>query len=182
MLKITETGLSGVLVLEYDIKHDNRGKKQNSFSKRELIEAGIEFDCVEETIYYPEKQGSLYGIHFQNKPYEHSKIVFCIKGKGIDYIVDLRKNSVSYKQWIQIELTSSDIKQILIPKGYGHAFLSLTDDTELVFRIDNYFNPDYSRAISWLDPDLNISFNITNPILSKQDIQAPFLRDSDCNL
>jgi dTDP-4-dehydrorhamnose 3,5-epimerase-like enzyme len=81
-----------------------------------------------------------------------------------------------------VELNPENRKQIYIPSGFGHAFLSLEDDTHVIIRIDNYFDPELQRAISYRDSDLNIDFPITNPILSEQVRTAPFLRDSDCNL
>ena len=182
MLIIKRTELPEVLILEYKIMHDNRGRKQNTFSRLELEKIGINVEFVEETVYYIEKKGTLYGIHFQNKPYEQSKLIYCIKGRGLDFAIDLRKDSINYKKWIKIELNSENRRQVYIPKGFGHAFLALEDNTELIFRIDNYFHSDYSRSISYLDPELNIPFEVEKPILSKQDAEAPFLANSDCNM
>ncbi len=182
MLKVTPTALQEVLILEYEKQLGTRGCSYSNFSRRELNDAGIETFFVEENVYCPKKAGTLYGIHFQNNPMAQAKLLYCTKGRGLDFAVDLRKNSYTYKQWICLELSSENRKQIYIPKGFGHAFLSLEDNTDVVMKIDNYFQQEYRRGIAWNDPDLNITFPIDNPILAQHDIEAPFLKDSDCNL
>jgi dTDP-4-dehydrorhamnose 3,5-epimerase len=181
MLRVTQTALSEVLILEYDNHLELRGNTYANFSKRELDSLGIRDDFAEENVYCPQKAGTLYGIHYQNNPMAQVKLLYCTKGRGLDFAVDLRKNSKTYKQWICVELSSENRKQIYIPKGFGHAFLSLEDNTHVVMKIDNYFQPEYRRGIAWNDPELNIAFPVDNPILAQHDIEAPFLKDSDCN-
>ncbi len=182
MLKVTPTDLPEVLILEYEKSFETRGYSYSNFSKQELNDVGIKTDFVEENVYCPEKAGTLYGIHFQNNPMAQTKLLYCTKGSGLDFAIDLRKDSKNYKRWVCIELSSHNQKQIYIPKGFGHAFLSLVDDTSVVMRIDNYFHYKYRRGIAWNDPEINITFPIDKPILAKHDIEAPFLKDSDCNL
>jgi len=182
MLKVTKLDLEDVLVLEYDIKEDNRGISYRSFSKRELDEVGIKTEFVEEILYCTKKKGTLYGIHFQNYPKVQTKLLYCTKGRGLDFAIDLRQDSKTFKRWVCVELTPENRKQIYIPAGFGHAFLSLEDDTHLLMRIDNYFDPLLSKAITYDDVELNINFNVTNPILSENDKNAPTIRNCDCNL
>ncbi len=182
MLNVAPTQLPEVLVLEYALTTESRGFSHATFSKSELHVAGIVMDVVEENVYCPRKAGTLYGIHFQNDPFAQGKLLYCIQGHGLDFAVDLRKDSPTYKQWVCVELSAENRKQIYIPKGFGHAFLSLQDDTKVVMRIDRCFDPAYARAIAWNDPDLAIDFPIKNPVLAQHDIKAPLLRDSDCNL
>lgn len=182
MLKVIPTNLPEVLILEYEKNYESRGCSYSNFSRRDLREVGIETDFVEENVYCPKKAGTLYGIHFQNNPMAQTKLLYCTKGRGLDFAVDLRRESKTYKQWVCVELSSDNRKQIYIPKGFGHAFLSLEDNINVVMRIDNYFHTEYRRGIAWNDPDLNILFPIDKPILAQHDIEAPFLKDSDCNL
>lgn len=182
MLTVESAELKEVKILRWEEKRDNRGLKIFTYSKRELEKIGIVFNYVEEAVYQIEKKNTLYGIHYQNNPKPHAKLVICTKGKGLDYIVDLRRSSPTYKKWIMIPLDSREKKQIYVPKGFGHAFLSTQDDTHIVFRIDEYFDPEFSRSISYKDKDLGIEFNTADPILSQQDVEAPTLKDSDCNL
>ena len=182
MLKATQTDLPEVLILEYEKNFESRGCSYSNFSIRELKELGIETDFIEENVYCPKKAGTLYGIHFQNNPMAQAKLLYCIKGSGLDFAVDLRRDSKTYKRWVRVELSSDNRKQIYIPKGFGHAFLSLENNTNIVMRIDNYFQQKYRRGIAWNDPDINITFPINHPILAQHDIEAPFLNASDCNL
>jgi dTDP-4-dehydrorhamnose 3,5-epimerase len=182
MLKVTKLEIEDVLILEYEVVVDNRGTKQANFSKRELEKAGIHTEFIEEMLYVPQKKGTLYGIHFQNHPQAQTKLLYCTQGRGLDYAIDLRKDSHTYKAWVCVELSVENRQQIYIPAGFGHAFVSLEDDTQVIFKIDQYFNPKLQRAIWYADEDLNIDFPVSDPVLSKQDQTAPLLRDSDCNL
>lgn len=181
LLKVKHTELTEVLILDYEPREDIRGIVYKNYSKKELNEAGITMDFVEEYLYCPAKKGTLYGIHFQNNPKAQNKLIYCTKGRGLDFAVDLRRNSKTYKQWICVELSPENRRQIYIPSGFGHAFLTLEDDTNIIYRIDEYSDPNLQRAISYKDDELNIPFNIENPILSMQDTIAPNLRESDCN-
>lgn len=182
MLKVTRLSIEDVLVLEYTASRDNRGASYKNFSKRELEEAGIFTEFVEEMLYCPEKKGTLYGVHFQNHPKAQTKLLYCTKGRGLDFAVDLRRGSKTYKQWVCVELSPENKKQVYVPAGFGHAFLSLEDDTNVVMRIDQYFDPALSRAVTFDDAELQIDFPISNPILSERDSKAPTLKNCDCNL
>ncbi|MCR3761371.1 dTDP-4-dehydrorhamnose 3,5-epimerase family protein [Clostridium felsineum] len=182
MIKIEHLDLNEVLILEYESKKDNRAVSFRNFSKRELQSIGIFTEFVEEISYHIMKKSTLYGIHFQNNPKAQSKLLYCTKGKGIDFAVDLRSDSITYKKWVCAELNPENKKQIYIPAGFGHAFLALEDDTHLVMKIDKYFDSDLSKAITYKDTELNIKFNILNPILSENDKNAPTLANSNCNL
>lgn len=182
MLNIIHLELPEILVLEYGAKEDNRGSSHCLYSKAELEDTGINTEFVEEILYRPAKKGTLYGIHFQNHPKAQTKLLCCTKGRGMDFAVDLRRDSPTFKKWVCAELSAENGKQIYIPTGFGHAFLSLEDDTNIIMRIDHYFDPALSRAIAYSDAELGIRFDISNPILSDMDQNAPTLSNSDCNL
>jgi dTDP-4-dehydrorhamnose 3,5-epimerase len=171
-----------VKIIEYEKKTDNRGFSYSIYNKGEMEKAGIFFDYKEEKMYYSQKAGTLYGIHFQNNPKAQAKLLYCIEGRGIDYVVDLRKNSTTYLKWISVELSSENRKQIYIPKGFGHVFLSLEDNTRNVMRFDEPFDTRYSRQIAYNDPDIGIDYPIKNLILAAHDINARFLAESDVDL
>lgn len=181
-MKIVVTKIPEIKVIEYEKRIDSRGFSHSIYNKKELENAGIIFEYTEETIYSSAKAGTLYGIHFQNAPKAQTKLLYCIEGKGIDYAIDLRKNSPTYLSWISVELSAENRKQIYIPKGFGHAFISLQDNTRNVMRYDEPFDPRYSRQIAFNDPDIGIRYPIDNPILAPHDREAPFLRNSDMNL
>lgn len=181
-MRVENTGLHEVKIIEYERKTDNRGFSCPTYRKNDLAEAGIAFDYTEEIEYFSEKAGTLYGIHFQNAPRAQAKLLYCTQGRGIDYAIDLRNGSPTFLKWIGVELSADNRKQIYIPQGFGHAFLSLQDHTKNVMRIDEPFDPRYSRQIAYNDPDIAIPYPIDAPILASHDIHAPLLADSDVNL
>lgn len=180
-MKITKLELDGAYILEPQYFEDNRGYFVESYSKRTLLEHGIDIDFVQDNQSFTAEKGTIRGIHFQNNPKAQTKLVRCIKGEMLDCIVDLRKDSKTYKQWLLIELSETNRKQLLIPKGFGHGFKTLTDNCEVQYKVDEFYDYDTDRSIAWNDTELNINWGETNGILSKRDSQAPLLKDSDIN-
>lgn len=180
-MKVIKTTLPEVLLLEPDVFTDYRGYYMESYSKRTLAEFGINDIFVQDNHLLSLKAGTIRGIHFQNAPYVQSKLLRCTKGKILDIAVDLRKDSPTYKQWISVQLDAESKKQIYIPKGFGHACLSLVDDVEVQYKVSELYQPDYDRAILWNDPELNISWGLDNIIVSPKDMNAPTLAESDVN-
>lgn len=180
-MKVEGTKLEEVKIIEYEARFDNRGFSYAIYHKEELEEAGIRMDYMEERVYDSEKAGTLYGIHFQNNPKAQAKLLYCIQGRGIDYAVDLRRSSPTYLQWISVELSEDNRKQIYIPKGFGHVFITLEDNTRNVMRFDVPFDSRYSRQIAYNDPVIGIEYPIRDPILAPHDINAPLLADCDVN-
>ena len=99
----------------------------------------------------------------------------------MDYAVDLRKDSPTFKKWVGVELSAENRKQIWIPSGFAHAFITLEDNCEVLYKVDEWYYPEYDRAIAWNDPDINIDWGITDPIISVKDTKAPTLANSDVN-
>jgi len=180
-MKIINTEFNEVKIIIPEPFSDNRGFRKTLYSKNEFADYGINFDILEERIYTP-KKNAFYGIHFQNNPFGQSKLISVIKGKGLDFVVDLRKNSKTYKKWIKIELDSEKNQTVYIPHGFGHGFLSLSEDFIMSFKIDQYFNTQYSKAINYKDPEISLNIEIDEGLISDQDKNAPLLKDSDCNL
>jgi dTDP-4-dehydrorhamnose 3,5-epimerase len=180
-MTVTETALLGVLILEPAVFGDERGWFMESYSTAKMENAGLSYDFVQDNHSFSAKKGVLRGIHFQNDPFAQTKLVRCTNGAVLDIAVDLRKGSPTYKKWISVELSSENKRQLLIPRGFGHGFLTLTDDTEFLYKTDNHYNAATDRSIRWNDPELAIEWGISEPVLAKKDASAPFLRDSDCN-
>jgi dTDP-4-dehydrorhamnose 3,5-epimerase len=131
---------------------------------------------------YHIKKDAFFGIHFQNNPLCQNKMISLMSGKGLDFVVDLRKNSKTFKKWFKIELNSEDNQILYIPHGFGHAFLSLSDNVVMSFKIDQYFDSNLSKSISYKDPEINLNIQINEDLISDQDKNAPFLVKSNCNL
>lgn len=181
MLKVTKMALPEVLLLEYPVRQDPRVSFSHTFFRDEMSRAGILCVFPEEITYHPFRKDTLYGIHFQNHPNPQSKLISCTHGRILDYAVDLRRDSPTYRQWLCVELAGGN-RQLFIPAGFGHAALTLEDDSHIVMRIDKGFDPLLFRSIRYDDPALGIPFPVSAPILSEQDRAAPCLADSDCNL
>lgn len=177
-MRILKTKLEGVYILEPRVFGDERGWFMETYSKINTPE--IDCDFVQDNHSYSREKGVLRGIHFQNGEHAQAKLVRCIRGAVIDVAVDLRKGSPTYMQWEAIELSAENKKQFFIPRGFGHGFLTLTEDVEFVYKTDNYYNHESDRGIIWNDPDLGIDWGIDNPILSDKDKISSFLKDSDC--
>lgn len=180
-MKITELAIPGVILLEPKYFEDYRGYYVESYSARTLQSFGIDNVFVQDNHLFSQKSGTIRGIHFQNTPKAQAKLLRCTRGKILDVIIDLRKDSPFYKKWISLELSEENRQQVLIPRGFGHACMSLVDNTEVQYKVDEFYAPEYDRAIAWNDPELNITWGIENPIVSEKDCNAPFLCDSDIN-
>lgn len=176
-MKITKTKLDGVVIIEPDVFGDNRGFFMESWSKKKMEEAGLYYDFVQDNHSKSTVKGTLRGIHFQKGDKAQAKLVRCVKGAVLDVAVDLRKNSPTFKQWVGVELSAENKKQLLIPHGFGHGFVTLTDDVEFLYKADNYYAPEADAGIRWNDPDIGIEWGVENPILSEKDRKNPFLKD-----
>lgn len=180
-MNIIETELEGVYILEPKIFGDARGWFMESWSQRTMEDAGLYYQFLQDNHSMSAQKGTLRGIHFQMNPYEQAKLVRCVRGAVLDVAVDLRKDSAHYKKWVAVELTKDNKRQLLIPRGYGHAFLTLTENTEFVYKTDQYYHVESDRGIRWDDPEINIQWPIEDPILSEKDKTAPLLKNSDVN-
>lgn len=180
-MEFERTALEGVFILKPQIFADERGWFMESYSKRSLAEIGIDCTFVQDNHICSIKRGVLRGIHFQNAPFAQAKLIRCTQGKVMDYAIDLRKSSITYKQFVCVELSAEEKKQFFIPRGFGHAVISLTDYSEIEYRVDNLYNKEYDRTISYCDKELNIPWPMDNIIVSDKDRAAPMLKESDCN-
>lgn len=179
-MKITEF-FGGVKVLEPKYFEDYRGYYSETYSSRTLKEHGLEPVFIQDNHSYSIKKGTIRGIHFQNNPKPQLKLVRCTRGRVMDYAVDLRKDSPTYKKWVAVELSAENRKQIWIPSGFGHAFITLEDNCEVQYKVDEWYYPELDRSIAWNDPEIAIPWGIDNPIVSEKDIKAPTLQTSDVN-
>lgn len=178
-MKITKTKLDGVVIIEPDVFGDNRGFFMESWSKKKMEEAGLFYDFVQDNHSKSTVKGTLRGIHFQKGDKAQAKLVRCVKGAVFDVAVDLRKNSPTFKQWVGVELSAENKKQLLIPRGFGHGFVTLTDDVEFLYKADNYYAPEADAGIRWNDLDIGVEWGVENPILSEKDKKNPFLVEAE---
>ena len=180
-MKIIDTKLPDVKVLEPDVFGDHRGWFMETWSQKKLEDLGQHFTFVQDNQSYTAKKGTLRGIHFQNGEWSQAKLVRVVAGAVLDVDVDLRKGSPTYLQWVGVELSADNKRQLLIPRGFGHGFVTLTDDVEFVYKVDNDYNKESDRSIRFDDPQIGVNWGVVDPILSDKDKSAPFLKDSDCS-
>lgn len=176
-MKITKTKLDGVVIIEPDVFSDNRGFFMESWNKKKMEEFGLYYDFVQDNHSKSTVKGTLRGIHFQKGDKAQAKLVRCVKGAVLDVAVDLRKNSPTFKQWVGVELSAENKKQLLIPRGFGHGFVTLTDDVEFLYKADNYYAPEADAGIRWNDPDIGVDWGVEKPILSEKDKKSSLLKD-----
>ena len=140
-----------------------------TFDNNEFKNNELQRDWVQENHSRSEKKGIIRGLHFQVEPYSETKLVRCIRGKIFDVAVDLRKGSKTFGKWHGVFLSEENKKMFFIPRGFAHGFCTLTDISEVVYKVDNFYSPEHERGLLWNDPDIAIEWPVTNPILSIKD-------------
>lgn len=178
-MKIIDTELAQVKLIKPDVFGDNRGWFYESYSYEKLKNLGIDVKFVQDNRSYSKEKGTLRGIHFQKTPMAQSKLISCTRGKILDVAVDLRKSSPTYLKWISVELSEENKLMLFIPKGFGHGFVTLTEDVEVLYKVDEYYSKEHDRSIRFDDSEISIKWNTVAPVLSEKDRNAPLLCDSD---
>lgn len=178
----TKTNLDGVVIVEPKVLGDHRGWFMETYNETNFIEAGINVKFVQDNQSFSAIKGTLRGLHYQLNPKAQTKLVRCTKGEIYDVAVDIRKGSSSFGEWFGIKLSAENKKQLLIPKGFAHGFMTLTEDVEVQYKVDELYAPDCDRGIIWNDPEIGIEWPIDiKPILSEKDETAPLLKDAESN-
>ena len=175
-MEIIKTPLEGLVVIQPKVFEDERGYFMESY-KESFIKDNFPLLNFVQDNESKSSYGVLRGLHFQNPPYEQTKLIRVVEGEIQDVVVDLRKDSTSYGKHFSIILNSEEKKQLLVPKGFAHGFLTLSKKATIQYKVDNYYNPDYEKGIAWNDPDLNINWMINDSeiILSEKDMNLPQL-------
>jgi dTDP-4-dehydrorhamnose 3,5-epimerase len=169
LMLFTETKLKGSFIIEIEKLEDERGFFARSWDRKEFEIRGLNPNLVQCNISFNSKKGILRGMHFQNEPFEETKLVRCTKGKIFDVIVDLRNNSPSKNDWFGIELSELNHKMLYIPEGFAHGFQTLEENSEIFYQMSQEFMEKYATGIKWDSKDFKISWPILPPILSKKD-------------
>jgi len=179
-MNLIQTPIADLFVIEPKVWKDNRGYFYESFSARVFTEAGIKADFVQDNQSFSQK-GTLRGLHAQKAPFAQGKLVRVIQGKVLDVAVDARKGSSTYGQHFSIELSGENHKQLWVPPGFLHGFLTLEDDTIFTYKVTNYYDKESEVGVIWNDADLNINWNgdLTKEdlLLSDKDLILPSFKD-----
>jgi dTDP-4-dehydrorhamnose 3,5-epimerase len=181
-LKLIESYIPEVKVVEPTIYGDHRGWFMEAYSDAKFKGAGLNLNFVQDNQSFSAGKGTLRGLHYQLNPKAQTKLVRCTRGSIFDVAVDIRKDSPTFSKWFGIELSAENKRQLLVPKGFAHGFMTLTDDVEVQYKVDELYTPDYDRGILWSDPTIRIEWPIDiKPILSEKDEKAPLLEQAVIN-
>lgn len=181
-MKKIETSLSGVVIVEPQVFRDHRGYFVETYNRQTFHDIGIDCTFVQDNLSFTAQRGTLRGIHFQNAPYAQAKLVRVMKGAVLDVAVDLRRGSPTYKQWVAVELSAENMRMMYIPRGFGHGFVTLTDDVEFCYKVDNLYSKECDRGIRYNDPAIGVEWGeVDEALLSSKDVSSPLLAESDCN-
>lgn len=176
-MNVIKTEIPDVLIFEPKVFGDERGFFFESFSQKVFEEAvGRKVEFVQDN-HSKSSKGVLRGLHYQVAPHAQGKLVRCIVGEIFDVAVDIRPDSPTYARWVGVELSAENKKQLWIPEGFAHGFIALTDDVEILYKTNNYYNKDSERSIHWNDAQLNIAWPIPATSVSEKDAVAPKFRD-----
>ena len=176
-LQVTESKLQGVYIITPEVFGDHRGWFMESWSEEKLAQNGINCHFVQDNHSFSASKGTLRGLHYQLNPKCQAKIIRCTSGAILDVAVDIRRGSPQYKQWVAVELTEENKKQLFVPRGFAHGFLTLTDNVEVQYKADNYYAPECDGNIRYDDPEIGIDWGLGEFILSEKDQRAPLLRE-----
>lgn len=179
-MKVINTEIDGILIIEPNVIRDERGYFYESFSQREFEKNVSNITFVQDN-QSMSTYGVVRGLHFQKLPYSQSKLVRCIKGSVLDVAVDLRKGSPTFGKHIAVELTEENHRQLFIPRGFAHGFAVLSKEAVFQYKCDNYYNKESEGAIAWNDPELSIDWRIPadKVQLSEKDRQNRSIRDAE---
>lgn len=177
-MQIEETGLPGLKILTPQRFGDARGFFSECWNRQRLAERGIDLDFVQDNHSLSSQVGTLRGLHFQAPPHAQAKLVRCGRGALFDVAVDIRRGSNSYGKWFGVELTAENGKQLLVPAGFLHGFITRAPDTEIIYKCTDYYAPDCDGAVAWDSCGINWGFDGA-PVLSDKDVAAPALADFD---
>ena len=171
-MKFTKTKLEGAVEIEPRVFGDNRGWFTETYNQELFEKNGLVYAFVQDNHSYSAHKGTVRALHMQNPPYAQAKLVRCVRGAIWDVAVDLRPGSPTYKEWVGAELTAENKKMLMIPRGFAHGFVTLCDDTEVVYKVDNPYNKEAEVGIIYNDPDIGVEWNAEEPILSDKDRAA----------
>lgn len=181
MIDVKPLALDGVLEILPRKFGDDRGFFSETYNAQSFAEAGIQLQFVQDNHSLSAAKGVLRGLHYQLSPRAQDKLVRVVKGSILDVVVDIRKSSPTFKKWVALEVSAKKWNQILVPKGFAHGFLTLEDNTEVVYKVTDYYSPDHDRSLRFDDPSIGVEWPFEASVmqLSDKDRNAPLLDGAD---
>ena len=176
-MELKITSLPGVVALIPRRFGDTRGFFSESWNRKRMLDHGIEIDFVQDNHSLSAQVGTVRGLHFQSPPHAQDKLVRCGKGRLFDVAVDVRRGSPTFGQWIGEELSFENGRQLLVPKGFLHGFMTLEPDTEIIYKCSDYYAPECDGAVHWDSCGVDWPIDVATPVLSDKDKVAQTLAD-----
>jgi dTDP-4-dehydrorhamnose 3,5-epimerase len=164
-----KTPLAGAFVIKLQKLKDERGFFARSYCQKEFKDHGLIPKIVQANFSFNKKKGTLRGMHYQIFPYEEAKLIQCTRGALYDVIIDLRKDSPTYKKWFGLELTANNYTMLYVPESFAHGFYTLEDNTEATYMVSQFYTPGSERGIRWDDPAFNIQWPLKPEVISSKD-------------
>jgi dTDP-4-dehydrorhamnose 3,5-epimerase len=176
-MRVEPTDLPDVLILTPARFGDDRGWFSETFSAARMVAAGLTMEWVQDNHSMSARPGTLRGLHYQAPPHAQDKLVRCTRGAILDVAVDFRRGSPTFGNWVGVELNPDNGRQLFVPKGFLHGFVTLGPGSEVLYKCSDVYAPSCDGAIRWDDPDIGIDWGVDAPRLSAKDSAAPYLRD-----
>ena len=176
-MRISPLKLKGTYEIKFNRIGDARGFFMRFYDRRVFAENNLETIWEQESLSFNRQKDTVRGLHFQFPPLVETKLVRAAQGAIRDFFVDLRKDSETYGQWDSIELSAENDRAVYIPAGFAHGFRTLSENALVEYKINVPYQADSAGGIRWNDNDLNIAWNVENPIISARDAELPFMRD-----
>jgi len=180
-MKATPLKLQGASLLEPVVHGDHRGFFMESYNEQIMHGLGVNNHFIQDNQSLSVEVGVLRGLHYQLNPKAQTKLIRVLSGVIYDVIVDIRRNSPTFGQWVGVILSEYNKRQLLVPKGFAHGFCTLVPNTQVLYKVDEYYSPENDRGILWNDPALGIDWPVSAPILSDKDQRLPLLKDAELN-
>lgn len=180
-MEVRPLGLDGVFEIIPRKFGDDRGFFSETYKVKALLEAGIDLNFVQDNHSYSAAKGVVRGLHYQLPPLAQDKLVRVTRGAILDVAVDIRRSSSTFGKWVALEVSAEKWNQILVPKGFAHGFITLVENTEVIYKVTDYYSPEHDRSIRFDDPAIGINWPIpaTGVQLSDKDEKAPLLANAD---
>jgi dTDP-4-dehydrorhamnose 3,5-epimerase len=176
--EVKDLAIAGVKLIKAPKFGDHRGFFSEVYNRKSMADAGIDIEFVQDNHSLSSEKGTLRGLHFQAPPFAQDKLVRVVRGAIIDVAVDLRRSSPTYGKHVSAIISAQEWNQILVPVGFAHGFMTLEPDTEVLYKVSNFYSPEHDGGIIWSDPDLAISWPEMDSVhLSDKDRRLPAFRD-----
>lgn len=181
MMKFSSFSVPGLILIEPQIFSDDRGFFMETYNKKEFADNGINVDFVQDN-HSRSVGGVLRGIHFQKPPFAQAKLVRVTRGEVLDVAVDIRPNSPTFGKWESAHLTAENQKMFYLPIGFAHGFFTLSETADFQYKCSNFYNKESEGGIIWNDPDIDVAWSATNPLLAEKDKIWPKLKEIESEL